>query len=277
MKHFIFSIGIIASSYCTAETTNSISGIHPLQTDHFSGAIGTYLPKLDGTIWADHSATDRNTHIDMQDDVGMDDSDTMPALMLNWRFTPKSRLQIEYFDVGSSGDKIIEREIEWEDLDFQVGTEVNSEVNLGVLRAFYGFSFLKDDKKELGAGVGLHYLDADFSFRGDALINGEPVADAERELDEWAILPNIGAYGNYAFSDKWILIGRVDWISAAIDKYEGGLWNVEAAVQYQAFRNFGLGLAYRYVALDIEVDENNADWGADVDFSGPMVFITTNF
>lgn len=266
-----------ASLFSATASAGTYAGIHPLQSDRFSFAIAGYFPEIDGAVWGDHDLTNEGTEIDMQGDVGMDDSDTLPAFMARWRFFEKSILQFEYFDINSAGGKTIGKTIEWEDLEFQVGAKVNGNLEMGVLRAFYGYSFIKDDKKEFGAGIGLHHLDVDISFRGDALINDTPVLSAERGIDEWAILPNIGAYGNYAFSDKWIVTGRVDWISAAIDKYEGGLWNVEGAIQYQAFRNFGVGAAYRYVALDIEVDEDDGDWGADVDFSGPMIFFTANF
>lgn len=272
-----YLVMIIVGLYCSSVEAAPFSGIHPLQTDRFSFNLGGYLPELDGRIWADADKFDAGTHIDMQSDLGMDDSDSLPAMGFLWRFTDHSRLQVEYFEINSSGSKSLNRDIEWGDLDFSTGVIVESDMNLGILRAFYGYSFVKDDKKEFGAGVGLHYLDSDILLRGNATVNDVPLIDAEGRLDEWAVLPNIGAYGNYALSDKWLIIGRVDWISAAIDKYDGGLWNVEGAVQYQAFKNFGFGLAYRYVALDIEVDESGVEWGADVDFSGPMLFVTTNF
>ena len=268
---------LVSGGYFPVSLAEGIPGIHPLQTDRLTITVGGYFPGIDGDIWADENESDKGTHIDLQDDLGMDDSDTLPSLGITWRLSERNRFMFEYFEVGTAGSHVLERAIEWEELDFSIGTKVKGNIDLGVLRAFYGYSFVKDEVKELGAGLGLHYLDADMSIRGNAFINETPVFNVERGVDDWAVLPNIGIYGNYAFSDKWVLLGRVDWISASIDKYQGGLWNVEAAIQYQLFRNFGLGLSYRYVAFDIEVDESDRDWGADVDFGGPLAFFTVNF
>ncbi len=262
---------------CSASAADSYDGIHPLQSDPFSFALGAFFPDVSGKFWKNSPDGDDGTDVDLHDDFGVDNSQTLPAFALTWRFSNKSRLQAEYFTFGQSNSHALDKEIDWGGLDFAVGATVKSNMDLGIIRAFYGFSFIKDDKKELGAGAGLHYLDIDVSLKGDATINGEPVLDVARGIDDGAILPNVGIYGNYALSPKWLLIGRVDWISANIDIYDGSFWNVEGAIQYQTFEHFGVGLSYRYIAFDIEVDDNGG-WGMmDIDYTGPMLFFTANF
>ncbi|MGV6826710.1 MAG: hypothetical protein ACWA5Q_07015 [bacterium] len=274
----LFLVGLISiSSLISPAMAGTFPGIHPLQSDRFSVSAGGFFSDIDGHAFFDSSKREVGTDIDMQDDLGMDDSDTQPSFSALWRVSERSRLHAEYFEIGSGGAAVIDRKIDWGDLDFQAGVKVAGDMDLAILRAFYGYSLIKDQRKEFGVGIGLHYLDAEILLSGEATKDGESVGKAEAGFDDWAVLPNIGAFANYALSDKWLLIGRVDWISAAIDKYEGGLWNAEGAIQYQLFRNFGVGVAYRYVALDIEVDEDDRDWGADINFNGPMAFFTANF
>ena len=151
-------------------------------------------------------------------------------------------------------------------------------MDMDIARLFYGYSFVKDDNKEFGAGIGLHYATLDMSLAGNATINDELVIDVEEGIDDWAVLPNIGIYGNYALSPKWLIGGRLDWMGASIGDYEGELWNTEVAVQYQAFKNFGVGVSYRYLKLDISTDNRDkGDWAADLEYSGPSLFLTANF
>lgn len=57
-------------------------------------------------------------------------------------------------------------------------------------------------------------MSLDLSVKGNAYIGDTPVLGAERSIDEWGIVPNVGGYANYAFSPKWLVGARVDWISA---------------------------------------------------------------
>lgn len=275
------SILLVSSASWGTATAGPYNGIHPLQSDRFSIGFGGFFSDIDGSAYKDSSRVDKSVDVDIHDDMGLDDSKTLPAAVFTWRIANKYRFQAEYFTIGQDGDKTLMRDIDWDHLNFETGVEIQSEMDLDIFRAFYGYSFVKDAKMEFGAGLGLHYLDFEISLKGDAYINvnGEPVLtyDAERKIDDWAILPNLGVYGNYAFSPKWIAMGRIDWISASFGDYSGGLWNVEAAVQYQAFKHFGLGLAYRYVAFNLDADKGEGDWGGDLDYTGPLLFVTTNF
>jgi opacity protein-like surface antigen len=255
------------------------NGIHPLQSDRFTIGLGGYWPDVSGEFSIDDPDGGDGTDIDFQDDAGLDDNETLPAFGLVWRVSNNTRIQGEYFSLDQSGTKRVDRTLHIGDREFDVGASIATDMNIDIVRAFFGYSFVKNDTTELGAGLGLHYFDLDISVAGKADIEESADISAERSIiDDWAILPNIGGYANYAFSPKWIVGGRVDWISANINDFDGTLWNVEAHVQYQIFDHFGVGLAYRY--LDLELAEENrakGDWEAELEYSGPLLFFTANF
>ena len=252
------------------------SGMHPLQSDRLFFGAGGFFSDIDGNYQLDDPDGDNGTEVSLSD-LGLDDSETLPAVALVFRLSERHRLQGEYFNVGQDTRHTLDETIEWGDVDYSIGGKLDSSMDLDIARAFWGYSFVKDARKELGAGIGLHYMNLAVDLRGDGSVDGVPVFDFETGIDDWAILPNVGAYGNYAFSDKWIAIARVDWISASVGDYEGGLWNAEAALQYQAFAHFGIGVSYRYLSFDLSASKNRGDWEADLQYSGPTVFFTTNF
>lgn len=90
-------------------------------------------------------------------------------------------------------------------------------------------------------------------------------------------LPNLGFWYNYSPARKWLLQGRVDWISAEIGDYDGTLWNTTLGVNYQAFRHVGFSLSYQYFNLNLNV--NSSDWkgGIDLRYRGPVLAVTGNW
>jgi len=267
---------VIGNMVLGTASAGPFNGIHPLQSDRFSFAIGGFFSDTDGHYELDDPDGDDGSNVDL-DEIGLGDSSTLPAAGFNWRLSNSTRIQAEYFNVGQDTSETLDEQIDWGDLEFEIGTRVRTDMDVDIARAFYGYSFIKDQKKEFGAGVGLHYLNLDVSIKGNATIDGEPVLDVKQGINDSAILPNVGAYANYAISPKWLVLGRVDWISASIGDWDGELWNFEAAVQYQAFRNFGVGLAYRYLSFDLSVDDGDGDWDADIQYNGPLLFFTANF
>lgn len=253
------------------------SGIHPLQSDRFVLGLGGFFSSVSTHFRLDSKEGDNGTDLDFQDDLGYDDNDTLPAFVLNWRLSNNTRLTAEYFTVGQDTRHTIDKSIEWGDIDYQVGVAITSSMDLDVGRAFFGYSLIKDDTKELGLGVGLHYLGLDTSLSGSGSVDGVPVGKVSRSIDDWAVLPNIGGYLNYAFSPKWLFSARVDWISANVDDYDGTLWNVEAFIQYQAFDHFGIGAAYRLLDLELGADNQRKEWRTDLEYNGPMLFFSANF
>ncbi len=254
------------------------TGIHPLQSDRFVFGAGGYWAAISSAASLHKKGTPLDNDVDFQDDLGFDDTDIQPAFVFTWRFSERSRIEGEYFSVTQGNTATTEKTIEWDDAVYKAGARLDARFDMDIGRVFYGYSFLKTDRQELGAGAGMHYLGLDTSLSGQASVNGKPVTDTvKRGIDDWAVLPNIGAYGNHAFSSKWLVSGRVDWISANIGDYDGTLWNAQASVQYQVSDHFGIGLSYRYLSLDLEEDSRKRRWDIDIDYSGPMLFITANF
>ncbi len=87
--------------------------------------------------------------------------------------------------------------------------------------------------------------------------NGEFDGSAKAKVAANLPLPNIGAWYWYAPSSKWLLTSRVDWLSASIGDYSGGLWNAAVGVQYQFSNNFGIAAEYAYFELNGDIDKTH--------------------
>jgi len=256
----------------------SSPGIHPLLTDEFTGQVGLLYANTESNFAANGSiGNDIGDNIDFENDLGLGDRGGVFAANFKWRFTEKFHASLEYITIDREASTTLNKDISWDDADYAAGANVTSNVNVDVARLFVGYSFNQTNEWELGAGLGLHLMDMEAQISGNATIDGIPTANTTQRKDFLAPLPNIGGYGAYAFSPKLIVTGRVDWFSANIGDYSGGLFSMGADVQYQVFENVGIGVGYHYWNVDISVD--TADWRGEADYTyhGPKLYMTMNF
>ena len=114
-------------------------------------------------------------------------------------------------------------------------------------------------------------------IEGEAFINDEASGFERGAVDASAPLPNIGAWYYYSPSARWLFQARVDWLSASIGDYSGGLWNVAAGVNFQFTKHFGLELDYQFFQLNVDVDDSDWNGSAKASTSGPFVALTASW
>ena len=78
----------------------------------------------------------------------------------------------------------------------------------------------------------------------------------------------------YSWSPQWIALARVDWLSASIGDYSGGLWNIQGGVNWMPWRHFGFSLFYQYFNLDVDIDKTDWRGAAEAVNHGPFLALT---
>lgn len=249
-------------------------------TDRFLINGGIFLPSKKVNISANGSLTpEQFDDIDFDEAFGVKDYQTTVSLNFMWRFSKSKNwsLRVEFFNINNSKEAILEENLEWNDLVFKKGSSVEGGFGMGLYKVFFGRVISKGDKHELGGGLGAHVLSVSAFLEGDAGINDEELVFERSNVSVTAPLPNIGFWYYYAPFEKWMFGARVDWLGIKIGDYGGSLWNVSPSVNYQLFRNVGLGLSYKYFRVDADVDKDQWNGNFNMSFSGPAFMITANF
>jgi opacity protein-like surface antigen len=272
---FAVLCGMLTGGAAPPAVATGLTGIHPVMNTRFQASGGAFFANADPSFRLD-DGSDEGTKIKMTD-LGIDDDVVVPVGSLRWRITDRWRLEGLYFGLDEKGSQVIDERIEWGDLDFAVGAQVDAKVKTDVWRALIGYSFVKNDRWELGAGLGIHWLNAEARLSGQASVDGEPVVEASEKADVSGPVPNIGFYGDYAFNERWLVQGRIDWFSANIDDYDGSLWRAGGSVVYQPFKHVNFGLGYEYLDIDVDIDKDDWDGEIDADYYGPTVFLGLTF
>lgn len=247
-------------------------GSHPLVTDNVSLGLGFFYPdktlrfRVDGTV--------PEPEIDFEEEVKFDNTETTEAFNFSWRFGEKWQIQAQYWTISDGGGATLDENIEWGDFVFREGTFARGDVGLDVARVFFGRRFSYGTGHEFGAGLGFHWLEIDASMEGQVLTSEGDSEFYRGKVGADFPMPNFGAWYIYAWSSKWALQTRVDWLSASIDKYSGGIWNMSAGVHWAVFRHFGLSLSYNYFSLDGDIKESDWHGGVELIQSGPFIGLT---
>jgi hypothetical protein len=240
---------------------------HPIMSDRwFIGA---------GAMWSESNVTASLNRrvlgaiIDFEHDVGLSENNAIGLAMMRWRFSRRWQLEAEYFNLDRDNEKEISRTVDWGDLSLPENARVRGKFDVEDFRLSIGYSFFRTKDKEVGVGVGAHWV----RFEAGLFTQNFGSEQAAQS----APLPFATLYARMALSDRWLLSLRVDRLSLDTGTIDGKVFSSGAEFIYQPWRHFNVGLGFR--DLNFQISSTSEDWRgkAQVQQSGPVVFIATTF
>lgn len=269
--YFVLAAILLLSSQASAQEAEDT---HPMLTSKYSANIGIYYPERSFKIGVDASVPTIERDIDLSEELKLGSSETTGALEFGWRFGERWLLRGQYFEVGGSRSATLTEDVVWGDYTFGSGTGISGGVDVTVSRLFVGRTWRADNKQEFGIGGGLHRIQIDAFIAGQAFINDEPPIFRELRVSTNGPLPNLGAWWAYAFTPKWGLVTRLDWLSASIDKYDGTIINAAVGINYAFTQHFIVGLNYNHFEIDVDVTEEYWKGSAQQRINGPFGYVS---
>ena len=250
---------------------------HPILSDAFTVDLGVMISSNSFDISANSSDSDLGgKEIDFDTALGVDSSDAFFDGQVRWKFGHEGKWSLwgQYFSNKATGSATLQEDVTWLDTTFREGSFVQAGTEMAVTRLFFGRSLYKNAQNDFGVGIGIHNLALDAYIEGEVDTNDGSTGLQKLSVGESQILPNIGTWYNYSPARRWLLHGRVDWISANVGDYDGHLWNATAGVNFQAWRHVGFDLSWQYFNLDVNVDTDNWNGSVSTTYSGPVASVS---
>lgn len=265
-RYFAAALILIIAFIPTAAIADDV---HPLMTSKYWINAGAFFAARDLNVSAQGQAGGKTRAADFESSVGVDDKPELFTIEAGWRFTENWSFGLQHFGSERGGRKIIDEQIEWNDLIFDVGADVYGESRVDVTRLFFSRRFKGDGPHSLHLGAGLHYLKMAVEYGGEVTLDDQTTEFDSAKASTSAPVPNIGAWYRYSPSDRWMLSARVDWFSANVGDIDGSMWNAAAGANYSVSKHFGIGLTYQFFQINATVTDTN--WIGDVRtrFIGP--------
>jgi hypothetical protein len=236
-----------------------------------------FHPTLNTRLRIDSSDGTPGKPIDLEQDLGMSETETLPALMLGWRVAKRHRLLLSYYELDRSGSAITDTTIRIGDIEFEVDLPISSFLDMDVLTVGYSYSLLFDEKREFAIGAGLTLMDIRFGIFGNG---SQGVIEADTALT--APLPNIGLTGGYAFTENLYFEAAAGYFFfdlAVSDEtnIRGNVATATAGVYHNTFKYVRFGLDYKF--YDVDVDWGNASGFNSLQYTyhGPSLSVAATF
>ncbi len=274
LRAFLAMVFLFAASTAQAADQGPIL----LGQDKFKISGGGFLTDFNSSMQINPGGEGSNKPIDIEDDLGLSASPNTFRLEGYWRVGPRHRILAGYYSLGRSGINTLETEVEWEDSVYPVGVEIDSALRLSIIPFSYAYSFIKRERWEVAASIGIHWMVLDASISGEAFVDGELVLSSNQAENEVkGPLPHIGLLVDFAPSPKWQIGTSIQYLDLSISKYHGKLIDFKVYVEYYIWRNVGVGIQYNYVDVDVGVSDEDFAGRIGLQFNGPMGYLVAKF
>jgi hypothetical protein len=244
--------------------------------DPFRIKLEAFFPRLDTSVRLDASDGSMGTTIDFEQNLGMSDTESLPAFGFSWRFAKKHQLIFDYFDLSRSGSAVTTTEIRFGDEVYQVDLPIASFFNTQSTSIGYSYSLLFDEKKEVALAAGLSVQDISFGLLGTG------AGKIEEQAGLTAPLPAFGLTGAYAFTEKWI--GRVGvgyfGFSLSLDEasdLSGEIVNGLVSIEHNTFEHVQFGLTYSYFDVRVDFEDLQRISSIKYTYHGPKLSVNIVF
>jgi hypothetical protein len=250
----------------------AVASFSPVHADserpwkRLSVSLGGFFTDIDTKVRQDSKTTGTGTEINVEDELGVDSSTTVFRADAFWRFFRRHRFDFSYYDLQRDARAALDSDIDFGDVQFPAGTAVESVYNIRVFKGVYTFSFIQNQRFDVGASLGVHLTDVELGITAAGL--------REEDVDDFlAPLPVVGLRGAYAITPKFFLKASVDYFFIEIDSFEGRLIDANVSLEYNLFKYVGAGIGYNYFNLDVDIDTSDYLGNTELEYQGFQFFV----
>jgi hypothetical protein len=276
----VVNLFVVVASFGGAQ---AVAGDEPKDAGPFARGFG-YV----GAFYVTQSSTEirlfstdlpLGARLNVEKDLGVRDSFTVPRMTLGWRFGKRHVLTGGYYDLSRDGVKRLDRTIELPgDIEFPVGVKVATTFTIRVSKLQYTYLFHRDEKVTLGIGAGLFVarLGAGLSITG----NVGPQQQTPPAFHEsiTAPLPVFGFRLTYRITKKWGVFASSDWFLLNYnDQDKGILSDTQIYAAHRTFKHVGFAGGLNIQTFGVELEDDDLLWQLDAGLVGLLGAVTFYF
>lgn len=201
-----------------------------------------------------------------EQDLGLDSRVPQGRIELMIRMRERNKVRVDYFESDRRGDQVLSRPIQFGDQPFAPGDRVTSSLDWRSFTITYTYSFIHNDRFELGAGLAAHFLEADARGAVDA-------KQLRQEVSGSGAFPTIPLDFAWRISRRFAFTARAQYFRAKLHNFEGSVGDYHADFQYRWKPNFALGAGYTDVRTSLDLNQTSFPGMFRFNVRGPEAFI----
>ncbi len=214
----------------------------------------------------DESPTQPGTLINAEDDLGLEDFKLLPQVELTLLPGERHLVRLSAFAINRSAQKQIEKEISFDNEDYQVDERVDSLLNITMFGLTYGYRFLVHQRSEISATIGVQIADVE----ANAVVRSRVLRESESGV---APLPLVGIEGRFDFTPRIAVEARAQYLTVDVDEVSGSILDARLGVTWRFNPYLAVGLGYRAFAIDVDSQDEGTPGFVDLSVNGPLLFV----
>jgi hypothetical protein len=239
-------------------------------TDRFA-MRGTFFPATVHTqVQLDSKQGVPGTLVNAEQDLGLKQHLDQGRIELIFRLLDRHRLRVDYFGTDRDGDRPLNRSILFGGNTYMIGDLVQSDLQSSMLGFTYTYSFIRTRHFEVGAGLGLHLLQADAKALDVTL-------QEKAETSGAGVFPTPAIDATWAISQRFAWSARAQYLSIDINKVSAALGDYHTDLQYRWARNFEIGVGYESIHAALTDLHSGQPAGFVLNVKGPEAFVRVSF
>lgn len=234
-----------------------------LRGDFFWGSVHT-------TGRVDSAAGTPGTTFCAECELGLTSKTDQLRVEIIFRLEERGRLRVNFLDLRRQGEKAIDQTLQFGDQSFQVNSLVQSELDWRQMDITYTYSFLRGDRYELGAGVGVHLIEAEATAQIPATPQREDFSGATP-------FATLALDGTWRIASRWALSARAQYLNATIGSVGGMLGDYHGDLQYRWRRNMAFGVGYEQQQVRLDIHNEDPSGFVQMKINGPELFVRVSY
>jgi hypothetical protein len=178
----------------------------------------------------------------------------------------RNRLRVNMLDISRKGTATITQNFTYGNTNFQTGDLVYSKFDWRQIDFTWTDSFLQGDSYELGAGLGLHLVQADASAQA-------PAEGARQHFDGAGPFVTVAVDGTWRFTKRFAFSARGQYMKLTINDISGMLAIYHADLQFRWRPNLAIGLGYESSRTQLLIKNDNPSGYLHMNLKGPELFL----
>jgi hypothetical protein len=287
MKTFLIALctALCCASTCTAakEKTPPEWRTWP-NGDRFSIIFGAFNAALDTKISVDSSDGLIGTELDLESDLGLEDSKLTPIAAFKWRMAKKHRIAFSYLRLDRDGSETSNVAIRIGDKLFGADLPIQTNLDIEIFEIDYAYSVFFRRRHNLAIGAGISFQNIKFSVVGSGALDQFELSES---VSVPAPLPTLVLGYSFAILDrerhKLLLDINIGWLALSLQNgddddedsnlldFDGSIWNNSIALNWKPFNHVGFKLGFQQFSVDADVKNNDRSTSLEYVYTGPSL------
>jgi hypothetical protein len=212
------------------------------------------------------------TPVSGENDLGLARKNPEGLVELTFRLHKRNRMRVDYFQLDRAGNAVVNRTIIFGNETYDAGNAVQTSLDWKMMGFTYTRALIQNDRFELGAGLGVHLLQADVT-------GSDPTLVESHETAKTGAFPTIALETMWRISKRFAFTGHGQYFRAAVSGVTGSLGEYHGDFQYRWQPAFAVGVGYFYTRASFEDATATASSPGRITRSagGPEAFVRVSF